>query len=298
MTATPGAESPPADPGPRKLTVTDLAGMKARGRRIAMVTAYDAPGARTAERAGVDVLLVGDSAAMVVLGHESTLPITLDEMVLLTRAVVRGAPRTLVVADLPFGSYEVSDEVAVESAVRLVKDGGADLVKLEGAGARLARARAIVEAGVAVMGHLGLTPQSATQLGGYKAQGLTASAARALVEAAGALSQAGCSALVLEAMPAQVAAVITARVRVPTFGIGAGPGCDGQVLVWHDLLGITEGPLPRFVRTYAALGHEMRRALEAYVADVKSGAFPEARHTYTMPEAELKRFTAAIDAGG
>jgi 3-methyl-2-oxobutanoate hydroxymethyltransferase len=284
------AATPPDPPVRRKRSVRELAGMKARGQKIVMVTAYDAPGARAAERAGVDVLLVGDSAAMVVMGHESTLPITLDEMVLLTQAVARGAPRTLLVADLPFGSYQVSDSEAVASAVRLVKDGRADIVKLEGAGAHLARVRAIVDAGVAVMGHLGLTPQSVTKLGGYRFQGRTAEEARALVEAASALESAGCSAVVLEAMPPEVASAITDRLRVPTIGIGAGGSCDGQVLVWHDLLGITEGPVPRFVRPYAALGEAIVRALEAYAADVRAGRFPEPRHTYEMPEEERRRF--------
>jgi 3-methyl-2-oxobutanoate hydroxymethyltransferase len=275
---------------PRKRTVPDLVSMKARGEKIVMVTAYDAPGASLAERAGIDVLLVGDSAAMVVLGHESTLPITLDEMVLLTRAVTRGAPRTLVVADMPFGTYQVSDSEAVASAVRLVKDGGADVVKLEGAGAHASRVGAIAQAGIAVMGHLGLTPQSVTRIGGYKAQGRTAGAARALVADASALEAAGCCALVLEAMPPEVAAAITARVRVPTIGIGAGASCDGQVLVWHDLLGITGDATPRFVRQYARLGETAARALEAYAADVRQGRFPEPRHTYDMPPDERLRF--------
>jgi 3-methyl-2-oxobutanoate hydroxymethyltransferase len=284
---------PPRGPAPRppgKLSLPQLADMKRRRQKIVMVTAYDAPGARLAEQAGLDVLLVGDSAAMVVLGHESTLPITLDEMVLLTRAVVRGAPRTLVVADLPFGTYLVSDEEAVGSAVRLVKEGGADLVKLEGADARLSRVRAVVEAGIPVMGHLGLTPQSATMLGGFRAQGRTAEAARHLVASATALEQAGCCAIVLEAMPPEVASAITGHVTVPTIGIGAGAGCDGQVLVWHDLLGVSDRSPARFVKQYAALGGATRRALEAYAADVRGGAYPETRHTYTMPEDEREAF--------
>jgi 3-methyl-2-oxobutanoate hydroxymethyltransferase len=280
----------PSSGPPRKRTVPELASMKARGEKIVMVTAYDAPGASLAERAAIDVLLVGDSAAMVVLGHESTLPITLDEMVLLTRAVTRGAPHTLVVADLPFGTYQASDAEAVRSAVRLVKEGRADVVKLEGAGAHASRVGAIAEAGVAVMGHLGLTPQSVTMIGGYKAQGRTAAAARALVSDALALEAAGCCAVVLEAMPPEVAAAITARLGVPTIGIGAGAACDGQVLVWHDLLGITDGAIPRFVRQYARLGEIASRALEAYAADVRHGRYPESRHTYEMPPDERLRF--------
>jgi 3-methyl-2-oxobutanoate hydroxymethyltransferase len=293
LACAPKREAPPRRQGarpPGKLSLPGLVEMKRRGEKIVMVTVYDAPGARIAEEAGLDVLLVGDSAAMVVLGHESTLPITLDEMVLLTRAVVRGAPGTLVVSDLPFGTYLVSDAEAVASAVRLVKEGGADLVKLEGAGGRLSRVRAVVEAGIPVMGHLGLTPQSATMLGGYKAQGRTAEAARHLVASATALEEAGCCAIVLDAMPAVVASAITDRVGVPTIGIGAGAGCDGQVLVWHDLLGVSDGSPARFVRQYAALRGETRRALEAYAADVRSGAFPETRHTYAMSDDERARF--------
>ena len=213
--------------------------MKARGERIVMVTTYDAPSARLAEAAGIDVLLVGDTAAMVVFGHESTLPVTLDEMLMLTRAVTRVARRPLVVGDLPFGSYQVSDDEAVASAVRLVKEGGADVVKLEGIGRHLSRVRAIIEAGIPVMGHIGLTPQAATMLGGFRTQGRTAHGARQLYDTARALQSAGCFAVVLEAMPAVVATAITRALSIPTIGIGAGPGCDGQVLVWHDLLGLS-----------------------------------------------------------
>jgi len=277
---------------PGKLTLPHLVEMKRRGEKIAMVTAYDAPGARLAEAAGLDVLLVGDSAAMVVLGHDSTLPITLDEMLLLTRAVVRGARQTLVVADLPFGSYEVSDGEAVASAIQLVKAGGADIVKLEGAESRLSRVRAIIDAGIPVMGHVGLTPQSATMLGGYRAQGRTAHAARRLVAEAEALEAAGCCAVVLEAMPPTVAAAITTRIRVPTIGIGAGPGCDGQVLVWHDLLGASGGPVPKFVKQYADLSGTIARALEHYAAEVRRGVFPGEPQTYTMPDDERAEFEA------
>ncbi len=273
-----------------KLSLVRLAQMKARGERIAMVTAYDAPGARLADEAGVELILVGDSAAMVVLGHESTLPITLDEMVMLTSAVARTARRALVVGDLPFGSYEESDERAVTSAIRMVKEARADIVKLEGSGHRLSRVRAIVDSGIPVMGHIGLTPQSATMLGGYKPQGRTAAAGRRLVDAARALEHAGCCALVVEAVPAVVAAAITRALTIPVIGIGAGPACDGQVLVWHDLLGLSEEPLPRFVKRYADLSGEIARALAAYVNDVRSGAYPEAGHTYSMPDDERARF--------
>ena len=276
-----------------KLPLTELAEMKRRRQKIVMVTAYDAPGGRLADAAGVDVILVGDSAAMVVLGHDSTVPATVDEMLVLTRAVTRGAARPLVVADMPFGSFQVSDEAALENAIRFVKEGGADAVKLEGAGATLSRVRTIVDAGIPVMGHIGLTPQSATMLGGFKAQGRTAAKARRLISDAQALERAGCFALVLEAVPAPVAARITDLMSIPTIGIGAGAGCDGQVLVYHDLLGYQEGG-PRFVKQYAKLGPEIQAALERYAEDVRSGAFPEEQHTYSIPAEELELFEAEV----
>jgi 3-methyl-2-oxobutanoate hydroxymethyltransferase len=279
--------TPPAG----KMPLPELAALKRRGDKIVMVTAYDAPGARFAEDAGIDVVLVGDTAAMVVLGHEgTTVPVTVDEMLLLTRTVSRQLRRPLVVGDLPFGSYEVSDEDAVRTAIRFVKEGRADIVKLEGAGPMTSRAKAIVAAGIPVMGHIGLTPQSATMLGGFKTQGKTASAAMRLVSEAHELEEAGCCTLVLEAVPIPVAARITAELTIPTIGIGAGPDCDGQVLVYHDLLGLTEGHLPRFVKRYANLSREIRDALEAYAADVRSGAFPDDEHAYPMPEEELAVF--------
>jgi 3-methyl-2-oxobutanoate hydroxymethyltransferase len=262
--------------------------MKRRGDKIVMVTAYDAPGARFAEDAGIDVVLVGDTAAMVMLGHEgTTVPVTVDEMLFLTRTVSRQSRRPIVVGDLPFGSYQISDEDAVRNAIRFVKEGGADVVKLEGA---VSRVRAIVEAGIPVMAHVGLTPQSATMLGGFKTQGKTAEAALKLVDDAHALEDAGAMSIVLEAIPAPVAARITAELSIPTIGIGAGPHCDGQVLVYHDLLGLTEGHLPRFVKRYANLSREIRDALEAYAAEVRSGAFPGEEHTYEMPAEELAEF--------
>jgi 3-methyl-2-oxobutanoate hydroxymethyltransferase len=274
-----------------KLPLPELAAMKRRGDRIVMVTAYDSPGARFAEDAGIDILLVGDTAAMVVLGHEgSTVPVTVDEMLFLTRTVSRQARRPVVVGDLPFGSYQVSDEEAVRTAIRFVKEGGAEVVKLEGAGPMLSRVRRIVESGIPVMGHIGLTPQSATMLGGFKTQGKTAAAARQLLVDARALEDAGCMSIVLEAIPAPVAARITRELAIPTIGIGAGPDCDGQVLVYHDLLGLTEGHLPRFVKRYANLSREIRDALEAYAAEVRAGTFPGEEHTYSMPAEELEVF--------
>jgi len=279
--------TPPAG----KLPLPELAAMKKRGEKIVMVTAYDAPGARFAEDAGVDVILVGDTAAMVVLGYEgTTVPVTMDEMLFLARTVVRAARRPIVVGDMPFGSYQVSDEEAVRNAIRFFKDARTDAVKLEGAGPSLSRVRAIVDAGIPVMGHVGLTPQSATMLGGFKTQGKTADAAHRLVDDALALEEAGCFAVVLEAVPAPVAAEVTRRLSVPTIGIGAGADCDGQVLVYHDLLGLTEGHLPRFVKRYASLSREIRDALEAYVHDVRTGAFPDEQHTYEMDEEELELF--------
>jgi 3-methyl-2-oxobutanoate hydroxymethyltransferase len=275
-----------------KLALPKLAEMKRDGEKIVMVTAYDSPGARFAEDAGIDIVLVGDTAAMVVLGYDGTVPVTMDEMVFLTRTVARAARRPIVIGDMPFGSYQVSDEAAVENGIRFFKEAGADAVKLEGAGPSLSRVRAIVGAGIPVMGHVGLTPQSATMLGGFKTQGKTADAARQLVEDALALEEAGCFAVVLEAVPAPVAAEVTRRLEVPTIGIGAGPDCDGQVLVYHDLLGLSEGHLPRFVKRYASLSREIRDALESYAEDVRSGAFPEQQHTYEMPAEELEAFEA------
>ena len=279
-----------------KLPLTELVELKRRGQRLAMVTAYDFPSGRIADEAGVELVLVGDSAGMVVLGNESTVPVTMEELLMLTRAVTRGAKRPLVVADMPFGSFQVSDAVAVANAVRFVKEAGADAVKLEGAGPTLSRVQAIVGAGVPVMGHVGLTPQSATMLGGFKAQGRTAEKAERLYEDALALEAAGCFAIVLEAVPAPVAARVTEALQVPTIGIGAGAACDGQVLVWHDLLGLYEGKAPRFVKRYADLGAEARRALEAYVDDVREGRFPEEQHTYTIPDEELGELEARLAA--
>ncbi len=280
---------------PAKLAITELLEMKRQGTRIAMVTAYDAAGARLAQAAGIDVVLVGDSAAMVVLGHDSTVPVTMGEMIFMTRAVASAVQRPLVVGDMPFGSYQVSDQEAVRNAVRFVKEGRADTVKLEGAGRMLPRVRAIVESGIPVMGHLGLTPQSATALGGYKAQGRTAARARRMLSDALALQEAGCYSLVLEAVPTPVAARITEALEIPTIGIGAGPRVDGQVLVYHDLLGLTEGHTARFVKRYADLATVIREALAAFAADVRSGDYPEERHTYGMPADEQAAFEAGFE---
>ena len=277
-----------------KLPLTELAEMKKRSEPIVMVTAYDYPSGRLADAAGIDVVLVGDSAAMTVLGHDSTVPATMDDMILLARAAARGAQRPLVVADMPFGSFQVSDEDAVRNAVRFVKEAGVDAVKLEGAGPSLSRVLALVGAGIPVMGHLGLTPQSATMLGGYKAQGRTAAKARQLLDDGLALEAAGCFSVVLECVPAPVAERITAALSIPTIGIGSGRGCDGQVLVFHDLLGLYEGRAPRFVKRYAELASEIKDALERYAADVRTQAFPGDAHTYAIPDEELARFEAEL----
>jgi 3-methyl-2-oxobutanoate hydroxymethyltransferase len=279
-----------------KLPLTDLVDMKRRRDPIVMVTAYDFPGGRIADAAGVDIVLVGDSAAMTVLGNESTVPATMDEMVMLTRAVARGARRPLVVADMPFGSFQVSDEEAVRNGVHFLKEAGADAVKVEGAGSTASRVLALVGAGIPVMGHIGLTPQSATMLGGFRAQGRTAAKARELLEDARTLEHAGCFAVVLEAVPAPVAARITEALSIPTIGIGSGRGCDGQVLVYHDLLGLYEGKSPRFVKRYAEVATVIQDALERYAADVRSGAFPEDEHTYSIPDEELAAFLSGSTA--
>ena len=284
----------PATPAPGKLPLTELAEMKRRRQKIVMVTAYDAPSGRLADAASMDIVLVGDSAAMTVLGHSSTVPASMEEMLMLTRAVTRGAVRPLVVADMPFGSFQVSDETAVSNAIRFVKEAGADAVKIEGAGTMLSRVRALTGAGIPVMGHIGLTPQSATMLGGFKAQGRSAEQARRLLEDAIALEEAGCFSVVLECVPPAVAARITRELRIPTIGIGAGADCDGQVLVWHDLLGLYDGTSPRFVRRYAELAGIVRDALEGYAADVRTGAFPAEEHTYTIPDEELALFEQAV----
>jgi 3-methyl-2-oxobutanoate hydroxymethyltransferase len=279
-----------------KVPLPELLELKQRGEKIAMVTAYDYPSGRLADAAGVDIVLVGDSAGMTVLGYDSTVPVTVDELLMLTKAVVRGAKRPLVVADLPFGSFQVSDTDALITATRFVKEAGADAVKVEGAGPTLSRVRTIVDAGIPVMGHIGLTPQTATMLGGFKAQGRTAAKAVQLFEDALALEASGCFGLVLEAVPPPVAARITEALAIPTIGIGAGAPCDGQVLVWHDLLGLYEGRAPRFVKRYADLGPEIVRALDAFAEEVRAGTFPEEQHTYAMPEEELELFESELAA--
>ena len=274
----------PATPAPGKVALPDLVAQKSTGVPIVMITAYDAPSGQAAAEAGVDVILVGDSAAMTVLGHDSTMPITIDEMIVLTAAATRGSSKAerapLVVADMPFMSYQPSLELALRNAGRLLADGGAQAVKVEGAGGVIATTRALVEAGVPVVGHLGLTPQSIHTLGGFRVQGRSEQAAARLIEDALALEEAGAFALVLETIPAELAANITERLAIPTIGIGAGVGCDGQVLVSYDLLGLFDRISPKFVKQYANLGDATRDAVRAYVGEVKARTFPTEAHAF------------------
>jgi 3-methyl-2-oxobutanoate hydroxymethyltransferase len=278
--------------GGAKSTVLTLQQKKERGERISVLTAYDFPTARLLDAAGVDCLLVGDSLAMVVLGHETTLSVTMEEMLHHARAVARGAKRALLVGDMPFLSYQADTAEAVRNAGRFLQ-AGMDAVKLEGGREYADTVFALLRAGIPVMGHVGLLPQSVHRLGGYRAQGRTADSARTLLDDAQALEAAGCFAVVLESIPDKVAAAITERLRIPTIGIGAGAGTDGQVLVTHDLLGLYDAA-PRFVRRYAALGAEIVRAAEAYREDVAAGRFPAAEHTVGMPEEEWGAFLATL----
>ena len=287
----------PSDTTGRKVTLPILAEKKRLGEPLVMVTAYDFPSARAAQAAGVDLVLVGDSGAQTVLGYPSTVAISVEELLMLASAVRRGLQTPMLVCDLPFGSYEASDEQAVLTAMRFVKEAGCDAVKLErGNATSVSRAHAIVEAGIPVMGHIGLTPQTATKLGGYLAQGRTTSAAMALAHEALELQRAGCFSIVFEAIPAAVCAELVSRIEVPVIGIGAGPAADGQVLVFHDLLGIREGRGARFVKRYADLQEQMNQGVGAYADDVRERRFPSAEHTYSIPEDELAEFRACLAA--
>jgi len=272
----------------KRITVPDV--MAAKGqRKLTMLTAYDFPTARWVDQCGVDMILVGDSLAMVVLGHEDTLAVGMEEMIHHSKAVSRAAQRSLVIGDMPFLSYQVSIEQAVLNAGRFLKEGRAQAIKLEGGARVVAQVRAIVSAGIPVQGHIGLTPQSAAQLGGFKVQGKTAEAAKALIEDAQALADAGCFSLVLEAIPAPIAARITEAVPIPTIGIGAGPECDGQVLVIHDLLGLFDRFTPKFVKRYARLEENIREALTRFREEVEKGVFPGPEHSFGMPEEEANK---------
>ena len=284
---------PPADRPP--VSLPRLTEMKEKGEPIAMVTAYDFPSAKVAEEAGADIVLVGDSAANVVLGHAGTEAVTMEEMLVLGKAVRRGLRTPLMVGDMPKGSYEASNEMAVENAMRLVKETGCQTVKLEAGGISVERARAIARAGIPVMGHVGLTPQTATALGGYKAQGKTAQSAIKLSEEALALEAAGCFAIVFEAVPTAVTEAIVERLEVPVIGIGAGPAADGQVLVFHDLLGITTGRMAKFVKQYADIHNQMVAGMNQYVSEVRTAHFPEPDHVYGIEPAELAEFRRYLD---
>jgi 3-methyl-2-oxobutanoate hydroxymethyltransferase len=291
MSTTPLQFNVPQDASRLPVTLPILQEKKRLGEPMVMVTAYDFPSARAAESAGVDLVLVGDSGAMTVLGYDSTVPVSTDELLILARAVRRGLRTPFLIGDLPFGSYEVSDAQAIETAMRFVKEAGCDAVKLErGNETSVARARAIVQAGIPVMGHVGLTPQTSTALGGYRAQGRNTSAATRIAQEALALQEAGCFSLVFEAIPAAVAAELMPRIDIPVIGIGAGPATDGQVLVFHDLLGIREGRGARFVQRYADIQSEMNAGLAGFAADVRGRRYPQPEHTYSIPEEELARF--------
>jgi 3-methyl-2-oxobutanoate hydroxymethyltransferase len=274
----------------KPVSLPRLAEMKANGEPIVMVTAYDYPSATVAEAAGVDIVLVGDSAANVVLGYPDTKLVSMEEMLVLGKAVRRGLQTPLMIGDMPMGSYEASNEEAIRNAQRLVKETGCGAVKLEAGGVIVERARAIVQSGIPVMGHVGLTPQTATALGGYKAQGKNAKSAIKMLEDTLALQSVGCFAIVIEAVPSAITDEIANRLEVPTIGIGAGPGTSGQVLVFHDLLGITTGHMAKFVKRYADVHETMVEAVKRYGAEVRSRHFPEPDHVYSVEPAELDEF--------
>lgn len=272
----------------KKITVPGLIKMKQRGQRIAMLTAYDYPTARLADEAGVDIILVGDTLSMVILGYETTLPVTMEEMLCHVKAVQRAKPVALLIADMPFMSFQVSIPDAIRNAGRMLKEGGAEAVKIEGGKCMVETVKALTESKMPVMGHIGLTPQAIRRFGGYKVQGRTEAGRASILEDALALEEAGCFSLVLEGIPWRLAETITEKLRIPTIGIGGGPHCDGQVLVCHDLLGLYEGYVPRFVRKYADLKTVILKAFSDYVADVKSGGFPSLDESYDDAQNDKK----------
>ncbi|QSQ08128.1 3-methyl-2-oxobutanoate hydroxymethyltransferase [Koleobacter methoxysyntrophicus] len=273
-----------------KVTIQKLKAMKENGEKISMITAYDYPTALLVDRAGIEIILVGDSLAMTVLGLETTVPITMEEMIHHIRPVVRGAKNPMIVGDMPFGSYNESKEQAVRNATRLMKEGGCDVIKLEGGTEVAETVKAIVDAGIPVMGHIGLTPQTISQLGGFKVQGKNLESAKALMEDARALEEAGAFSIVLECVPEELGKAITQQLSIPTIGIGAGRYTDGQVLVFHDLVGLFERFTPKFVKRYANLGEEIVKALEVYKQEVKEKKFPQQEHVFGgLEEEDLKR---------
>lgn len=286
-----------ARPAGSAARVDQIAALKRKQQPIVMVTAYDVAGARACEAAGVDIVLVGDSGANVVLGYTTTREVTLDEMLMLTRAVRRGIASTLLIGDLPYGTYEPNDAVAVATARRFVEEAGCDGVKLEGAGEMTSRVRAVVAAGIPVMGHVGLLPQGARTPAELRAQGRSAAEARRIIEDAISLQEAGCFSLVIEAVPYAVPALLAARLTVPTIGIGAGADVDGQVLVYHDLLGMSDSPGAKFVKRYADVGAQIVAAIRHFAEEVRAGAYPQPEHTYGMPEEELAALQRMLKAG-
>ncbi|NQT46317.1 MAG: 3-methyl-2-oxobutanoate hydroxymethyltransferase [Candidatus Omnitrophica bacterium] len=273
----------------KKVTIPELQNIKAKGEKITMLTAYDYPMAKIMDEAGIDMILVGDSLGMVVLGYESTLPVTMDEMIHHTKAAKRGTKSAFLVGDMPFMSYQASIEDAVCNAGRFMKEGGCDAVKLEGGAEVIKQAKAIFDAGIPVVGHLGLTPQSATKLGGFKVQGKDAEAAKRIIDDALKLQEAGCFSIILECIPDKLAKMITEKVTVPTIGIGAGPDCDGQVLVTHDMVGLFDRFVPKFAKQYVKLSDQMGGAFREYIAEVKKGEFPTQKHSFVMKQEELEK---------
>lgn len=280
----------------KKITTAAFRGKKARGEPLTMLTAYDYLTARAVDQAGMDSILVGDSLGMVILGYENTLPVTMEDMLHHCRAVSRGAARALLIGDMPFMSYQINAAEAVRNAGRFLQEAGMDAVKLEGGSERLEAVQAIIGAGIPVLGHLGLTPQSVHQLGGFKTQGVTGTAAKRILDDALLLERAGCFGIVLESVPDRVAAYISSRLEIPTIGIGAGAGCDGQVLVTHDLLGLYDKFTPKFVKQYTVLHSEISQALQAYRAEVEGGEFPGKEHAFSIQDREWESFLKAVES--
>jgi len=278
----------------RKLTIPDLYAMRDRGEKLTFLTAYDYPTALLEDRAGIDLILVGDSVAMTVLGYDTTLPMTMDEMLIFTKAVTRAAKRAFVIGDMPYMSYQASTEEAIRNAGRFMAEAGTDAIKLEG-GRRMAdKVEAIVKAGIPVMGHIGLTPQSYTQLGGFRAQGRDATTAKNLIEDALALQDAGAFAILLECIPAKVAEIIYDKLDILVLSLGSGPAADGQMMIVHDMLGLFEKFVPKFVKRYVNLSEQILGALREFIADVKEGRFPEEEHLYNIPEEEFAKLQAML----
>ncbi|MBW2095062.1 MAG: 3-methyl-2-oxobutanoate hydroxymethyltransferase [Deltaproteobacteria bacterium] len=278
----------------KKLMIHDFMSMKRDGEKITWITSYDYPTAQFAEAAGMDMILVGDSLGMCVYGYESTVPVTMDQCIVHSEAVRRAAPNTFVVGDMPLGSYQVSDAEAARNAIRFLKEAGVDAIKLEGGKRVLSRIRAILDAGIVVIGHIGLTPQSSGQIGGHKAQGRTVDSARLVIEDALAIEEAGAQMLLIEAVPPEVAGFITKRLRIPVLSIGAGPGCDGQLLIVSDLIGQFTAFTPKFVKQYANVAEVVTNALKAYVSDVRNGTFPTDEHCYHMMKGEEEKLKEVI----